>query len=300
MREALDPTQIDRYKKDGFLPFFPAVPAAELRMIRSTLADLHARNVGFKEGALFDAISVDDGTEPRRFPQILHPRAFAPQLVRTEFFLTAEAIARQLLGEAVRFKADISLMKPARIGAETPWHQDEAFNDPRWEPHELSFWLALQPTDRSNSCMEYIPRTHLGPVLPHGFPDGDSRIHALECIDGFDPADSVVCELPAGGCVIHNERTLHHAGPNLSDDDRLAYVLIFDVVPTPAREHRVFAWRQAHKTARDEREKAWRRQGGLLVHLWRQRQRIRLTSLPHLVHDVRRAASAFRRVRMPR
>ena len=129
----------------------------------------------------------------------------------------ARGMAEQILGGAVRFKADISLMKPARIGEATPWHQDEAFQDPAFDYEEVSFWLALQPVNEANSCMAYLPGSHKGPVLPHGFPGNDPRIHALECISGFDPRDAVECPLPAGGCVIHNGRTVHGAGPNLSD-----------------------------------------------------------------------------------
>lgn len=238
----------------------------------------------------------DDGSAPARFPQILHPRAFAPELVGTPFFKMARAIAEQLLGPDVRFKADISLMKPARIGGATPWHQDEAFQDPAFDYNEISFWLALQPVNQANSCMAYVPGSHKGPVLPHGFPGGDPRIHALECIDGFDPEDAVPCPLPAGGCVIHNQRTVHGAPPNVSDSDRLAYVLIFDTVPVPARVARSFPWRASHRTARAQRELAWRRQGGLLVHLWRQRTRLRVTSPRTLLFDLRRAARAVRRI----
>jgi hypothetical protein len=292
----LDQSQIDRFWSDGFLAFDPVLPPSELEAIRQRLIGLHSTAKGFREGALFDAMGVDDGCEPQRFPQILHPRSFVPELVKGEFFRTAQAVARQLLGPDVRFKADISLRKPARIGSPTPWHQDEAFHDPAWDYHEVSFWLALQPTDQRNSCMEYIPGSHRGPVLPHGFPGGDNRIHALECVDGVDPALSVPCILPAGGCVIHTQRTLHAAGPNLSDTDRLAYVLIFDRVPTPARTARSFPWLHVQNTARAQREKTWRRRGGLLVHLWRQRTRLRLRSL---IFDLHRATRAMRRLREP-
>jgi ectoine hydroxylase-related dioxygenase (phytanoyl-CoA dioxygenase family) len=217
-------------------------------------------------------------------------------LIGSRFYQTARSIAEQLIGGDVRFKADISLMKPALIGAATPWHQDEAFQDPALDYEELSFWLALQPVDETNSCMAYVPRSHEGPVLPHGFPGGDPRIHALECISGFDPRDAVSCPLPAGGCVVHSQRTVHGAGPNVSDRDRMAYVLIFDRVPTPARTLRHFPWREQHRTARAQRELEWRRRGGLLVHLWRQRTRVRLTSVRTLLFDLRRAARAMRRI----
>ena len=292
----LDAAMIQRFQEDGFLPFDSGISLRDIAALRDTLAELHRDNVGFEEGALFDAMGVDDGSTPARFPQILHPRSFAPELIGNSFFRMARAMAEQLLGPDVRFKADISLMKPGRIGGATPWHQDEAFQDPTFDYDEVSFWLALQPVDEANSCMAYVPGTHKGPVLPHGFPGGDARIHALECIEGFDPRDAVCCPLSAGGCVIHNGRTVHGAGPNISDRDRMAYVLIFDRVPTPARAVREFPWRAEHRTARAQRELEWRRSGGLLVHLWRQRSRMRVTSVRTLLFDVRRAARAVRRM----
>lgn len=300
MLTRLDARSVERWRNDGFLAFDTGLTAADITTLRGILAGLHSRNAGFKEGALFDAMGIDDGAAPRRFPQILHPRAFAPELIDTPFFHMARAIAEQLLGGDVRFKADLSLMKPARIGETTPWHQDEAFQDPAFTYSEISFWLALQPVDETNSCMAYIPGTHLGPVLPHGFPGGDARIHALECQDGFDARAAVQVPLPAGGCVIHNQRTVHGAGPNVSDRDRLAYVLIFDLVPTPGSAQRAFPWRAQHKTARARRELAWRRHGGLVVHLWRQRTRLRVTSLRTLLFDIRRAARAVRRMCLTR
>ena len=290
----LDAAMVDRFRADGFLPFDSGLPEGDIAALRRTLLGLHNRKVGFEEGALFDAMGVDDGSAPARFPQILHPRSFAPKLAGHRFYDVARAIAEQLLGSEVRFKADISLMKPARIGEATPWHQDEAFQDPRFDYDEVSFWLALQPVDQSNSCMAYLPGSHQGPVLPHGFPGGDSRIHALECIGGFDMRATVACPVPAGWCVIHTGRTLHGAGPNTSHGDRMAYVLIFDRVPTPARVAREFPWRAEHRTARAQREMAWRRNGGLLVHLWRQRTRMRVTNLRTLLFDIRRAARAVR------
>jgi hypothetical protein len=296
----LDTIMLGRFGSDGFLAFNTGLTDGDLASLRRTLARLHRDNVGFKEGALFDAMGVDDGLAPPRFPQILHPRSFAPELIDSAFYRIAHGLAEQILGSEVRFKADLSLLKPALIGDPTPWHQDEAFQDPAFEYNEISFWLALQPVDETNSCMAYIPGSHRGPVLPHGFPGDDARIHALECVSGFDPRDAVTCALPSGGCVIHTQRTVHGAGPNRSDHDRMAYVLIFDRVPVPASAVRTFPWRAKHQTARAMRELAWRRHGGLLVHLWRQRSRMRVTSVQTLLSDIRRATRAIRRVLISR
>jgi hypothetical protein len=89
---------------------------------------------------------------------------------------------------------------------------------------------------------------------------------------------------------------VHGAPPNVSDGDRLAYVLIFDTVPVPAKAPRSFPWRAQHRTARAQRELAWRRQGGLLVHLWRQRARLRFNNPRALLFDLRRAVRAIHRM----
>ena len=201
----LDADNIRRFREDGFLAFDTGLSSDAISALRETLARLHNENVGFEEGALYDALGVDDGSEPARFPQIMHPRSFAPELIGSNFYKLAHSIAEQILGTAVRFKADISLMKPALIGDATPWHQDEAFQDPAFDYEEISFWLALQPVDEANSCMAYLPGTHKGPVLPHGFPGDDPRIHALECVSGFDPRDAVSCPLP-GRRLRHPQR----------------------------------------------------------------------------------------------
>ena len=292
----LSKVTLDAYRADGFVAFDPILPEPELQYIRDTLLKLHETGAGFKEGAQFDAISATDSNGPKRFPQILHPRNFAPGLLDTQFFQVAQAAARQILGENIRFKADISLLKPAEIGAATPWHQDEAFLDPAYDYQEASFWLALQPTDRSNSCMEFIAGSHLGPVLPHGFPGDDPRVHALECKSGFNPAEAVPCLLPRGGCSIHNSRTLHYAGPNVSATPRLAYVLLFNTTPVPREEPRSFPWLNQQSTPRAQRELNWRRKGGLFVHLWRQRNRVKLSDLKTLTFDLKRSLSASRKL----
>ena len=77
----LDSLMLERFRTDGFLAFDSGLHPEDLGALRQTLTELHRRNGEFKEGALFDATGVDDGSAPLRFPQILHPRAFAPELI---------------------------------------------------------------------------------------------------------------------------------------------------------------------------------------------------------------------------
>ena len=55
-----------------------------------------------------------------------------------------------------------AILKPARIGGATPWHQDEAYWDPRYAHRAVSIWLALQPATLENGCMRFIAGSHRG------------------------------------------------------------------------------------------------------------------------------------------
>jgi Protein involved in biosynthesis of mitomycin antibiotics/polyketide fumonisin len=161
-------------------------------------------------------------------PQIIDPVHFAPELKKTIFRRNALAIAKQLLGPNAYGVFEHAILKPAGIGAPTPWHQDEAFRfDYAPGYKEISIWMPLQPVDTSSGCLEFIPGSHRERVLRHASPSNDPRIHGLMCVDNFDETKAVPGPLPAGGCTIHHCRTLHHAGANISPNPRRAYILAF-------------------------------------------------------------------------
>lgn len=264
----LNEDQIDSMAEAGFLAVDHITVEPDVKAIRAICERLMTTRAGFKEGALFDALGAAEN-EPPRFTQIINPHNYAPELRETEFFRNAQTAARQVLGPNARFATDLLLVKPPRTGGATPWHQDEAFRDPAYDRHDVSFWLPLQAVDQVNGCMSFLPGSNHGPVLEHRLLGGDARVHALECCGDFEPAQAIACPLPMGGATLHGGRTLHYAGPNRSDAPRFAYVVIFDTPPTPATEMRTFAWQSAWKTDRIERARQWRRRGGFMLEIWR-------------------------------
>jgi hypothetical protein len=71
----------------------------------------------------------------------------------------------------------------------------------------------------------------------------------------------------------------------------MAYVVLFDLVPTPRTVPREFPWQRDQATARAARERAWLRRGGLMKYLWQRRSRLSLKSPAYAVHAVRRLLS---------
>jgi len=263
------------FAKDGYLQIPEIADGVEVAFIRAKLEAMWASRTGFDQGYQFDLVGDDDENKVLAFPQIIHPSMFAPELLKTKFFFQAQALARKLLGPKARFSSDHALLKKPLIGPETPWHQDHGFRDPAFEFQEVSIWLALQPTDMQNGCMQFMAGSHQWGRLPHQSLNGNEKVHAVECIGDFDPEDAIACPLPAGGCTVHGGLTLHSAGPNHSTRPRAAWVLIFELPPRPSATVRPGTG-VSRLTARAQREMRWKRHGGALVILRRHLSRIDL------------------------
>lgn len=288
----LSDEQIARFKEQGFLTLPSVSPVDEVAALRRVFERLFQNRAGRAEGAQFDMVGHDEDDAAPKLAQILKPTSFAPELLRTQARANALAIARQLLGPSATEIADHAILKPAGYGAATPWHQDEAFRDSRYAYEQMSIWIPLQEASPENGCMQYVPGTHRAPVLDHHSPQDDPRVHALECVGGFDPATAVLCPLPPGGAAIHHGRTLHYAGPNQSEVSRYAYVMIFEKPPVPLAHGNDFHWNQGKQTARLARRRHWWRRGGAMVTAWRKMRQGTLRHPRQLIAELRRLTRA--------
>jgi ectoine hydroxylase-related dioxygenase (phytanoyl-CoA dioxygenase family) len=128
---------------------------------------------------------------------------------------------------------DMLIDKPPGATEPTPWHQDVGyFGRPvappgvRSDYPDVQIWLALDPVDGQNGCMNFIPTPYGAPSREHavvsGDPDDEGRLIALT--EPVDAAAAVACPLPAGGCTLHFLGTPHYTGGNGSARPRRAYI----------------------------------------------------------------------------
>jgi len=224
--------------------------------------------VGRKEGRNFD-LAARSGGEGLPSPQMVRPVLNAAELAGLSCRNTILALAKQLLGPDASFAMDNTILKPSRIGGPTPWHQDEAYNDPRHYQEQVSFWIAITDSTVENGAMAYIPGSHSLGILPHRLHGGSAEANSIECYEGFDPTAAEICPIPAGAMIIHHGRTLHGASGNKSDSPRLAYILVYKTPPRPRTELGEFPWnQQVAKSSRMERRR-WLLRGGIFPETWR-------------------------------
>lgn len=253
---SLTPEQIAFYLENGYLSIPNLMPLEEVEWMREVYDRLFQERAGRDVGDQFDLAGTDEDDQAAVLPQILGPAKYAPELKDSQLWVNAAHVVKQLLGEEASFGDGHMIFKPARIGAETPWHQDEAYWDPSLDYESLSIWVPLQEATVDNGCMWFVPRTHNQEVREHRSVGGNVRIHALEMIAPPSMEEAVACPLPPGGATFHSSRTFHYTGPNRSDVDRRAYILGGGLPATPREDDRRFPWNEIKQTARAAREEA--------------------------------------------
>ncbi|MAP87300.1 MAG: phytanoyl-CoA dioxygenase family protein [Candidatus Poribacteria bacterium] len=221
------PYQVDFFNDNGYLSIDRITTDEEIEWLKQIYNKLFQERVGEEQGQYFDLGGPRAHTGREVLPQVLGPESQFPELRETIFFKNAHTLAAKLLKVN---KDNVNggghmILKPAKFGAETPWHQDEAYWNPSELPHRLSIWMPLDPSTTKSGCMQFIPKSHKGKVRFHRHINNDPLIHGL-VTDDLDPSQAVACPIPAAGATFHHCRTLHYAGPNTTIEVRRAYILV--------------------------------------------------------------------------
>lgn len=223
---ALSDEQIQFFQMEGYLVLEAITTQAEIQRLRQTydlLLALHTSQASTYQGELSQ---VDEALKREGRVLLINPQRYHKAFAQTLFEDNALRIARQITGDEVKLRESYILYKPAHFGTETPWHQEEAYLPSDCTYNLITFWLALQDTWEESGGMHFLPGSHRLDVLPHHHWDsGDGHTVLAANPALFDVTRAVSYPLPAGGATIHTSRTLHYAGPNLSDAPRRAFIL---------------------------------------------------------------------------
>ena len=138
---------------------------------------------------------------------------------------------KKILGNNVILWGMHVMHKPSKTGKKIPWHQDGTY----WPINPkatCSVWIAITDVDRSNGCMQFIPKSHKKGMLAHLQEDkiGDdlSLKGSLDLkIDekSFNKNEAVDCIIKKGQVSFHDTYLLHSSDANFSDKPRKALVL---------------------------------------------------------------------------
>ena len=124
--------QVLFFHLNGYLSIpTPITDDSELSWMREVYDRIFQERAGRDVGDQFDLAGSDEEGKEASLPQILSPAKYAPELLEGKYLAEVDSIVKQLFGPEAGSGIAHAIFKPAGSGAATPWHQDEAYWDPR-------------------------------------------------------------------------------------------------------------------------------------------------------------------------
>jgi hypothetical protein len=229
----LEQPAIDAFWELGFTRIDRITTDEEVLWLREIYDLLFSGDMKLLPGALVtDVMTRMDKQRGDRIGQVLRPEYFIPELKETQFYKNSNAIAKQILGHDAPLDVWGHMVRKAPRNPDiVPWHQDEGYWDPSFDYQSFGCWMPLDPATEESGCMSFLPRSHKGGVLRHGFMDNDPAVTTLILEEKIDTSKAVLQPVPVAGASIHHNRALHYSGPNRTDRPRRAYVNEWQIVP---------------------------------------------------------------------
>ncbi len=225
MDKSLSDGEITQYRRDGYLVLHGLLGERSVSACRQALADLASGRIAARQTTLM----FESGTVPEKLTadeRELYIRKYmdyvedAPALKAAAMNRRLHLALDQLLGSGRVLFQEMALIKPPRIGADKPWHQDAAYfrvSDPGLI---VGVWIALDPALRMNGCMEVVPGSHLGGAVPHVHENDFNRCRIVEERQHAD--ERVAIEMQPGDALVFSALLHHYTAPNASNLRRRA------------------------------------------------------------------------------
>ena len=207
----LSNNQIEFYKKYGYLltdkPLFSANKFKELHTIFEELLEkkgnIHGNELDvphFSEKRLFDFLMADEVLD----------------------------VVEDLIGPNIGLWSSHFICKEPLVGAKTPWHEDSAYWEGRFDRYDdiVTLWLAIDPSTKDNGCLGVVPGTHQNGFSDYDEMDTEHKIFNIEINEAKINLDKVVWfELEQNHYSLHESRIIHGANANTSKTRRTGYTM---------------------------------------------------------------------------
>src|SRR6476619_1289393 len=181
--------QVAAFNRDGYLKGIRIFSDQEIASIRSYFDNLLARTLA--AGGDSYSISTAHLRFGRVYDLLTHP--------------TIVAYVRDLLGEDVIAWGSHFFCKMPRDGKRVSWHQDASYW-PLTPSKTVTIWLAIDDADVENSCMRFIPGSHLYGHLTWHLSEGDEGNVLNQSVPDVERFGSPVDDiLKAGEISIHSD-----------------------------------------------------------------------------------------------
>lgn len=149
-------------------------------------------------------------------------------------------VVESLIGPDILCWSSGFFVKPPRSQRHVGWHQDVKYWGFDRPDLVVTAWIALTDVTADSGPVEYIPKSHLLPVLPHvkTKDEGNTLYYRQKISSRVDERSAVQATMSAGEASVHHSKVVHRSKVNTSGRPRvgLAVRYVSSTVRGPAGE----------------------------------------------------------------
>jgi ectoine hydroxylase-related dioxygenase (phytanoyl-CoA dioxygenase family) len=129
-------------------------------------------------------------------------------------------------------------MKDPKVGGAWEWHQDYGYwyNNGCLYPDMASCYIAVDPANRENGCLQVIKRSHKLGRIEHGKFGGQTGADPERTGLALEHLDLVYCEMQPGDALFFHANLLHRSDQNHSDTPRWGLICCYNTRHNPCKD----------------------------------------------------------------
>lgn len=208
----LNTDQLEQYERDGYLVVPAVFTPEEVEHYKRHYMDLRARG---KYPGDFDGVDLTSADPLKRFPRMIHMHHWDTDSLAWLLDRRLGQIMTALLGREPYAVQTMLYFKPAGARGQA-LHQDQFYL--RVQPGTcMAAWLALDPCDEENGCMQVVPGSHTWPTLCTQKAD-TARSFTDVTVPVPDGVEVRPVVMAPGDVLFFNGQLIHGSFPNTSAD----------------------------------------------------------------------------------
>ncbi len=143
-----------------------------------------------------------------------------------------------LMGDEVYLYHYKMTIKEPRVGGAWEWHQDYGYwyNNGCLFPDMASCYIAVDPANKENGCLQVIKGSHRMGRIEHGKAGNQTGADPDRTDLALQHLDLVYCEMKAGDALFFHSNLLHRSDQNLSENPRWGLICCYNTRHNPCND----------------------------------------------------------------
>ena len=222
----LSQEQLFEYRTEGFLVLKGFLDAGEVKVFReSARADLRSEA---ESGGMMEKADRAGNTTLLKLWTEAGDDLYG-YVARDERLVS---LAREVIGKDIYLYSHKMTMKEPRKGGAWEWHQDYGYwyQNKCLAPDMMSIWISLDPSHRSNGCLQLLRASHTLGRLDHLRVDGQTVVDEEYLTAALARFELLYAEMEPGDALVFDCNLLHRSDANTSADPRWGYIASYNAV----------------------------------------------------------------------